>query len=412
MTFESRTAHLCGLLFPMDDEFEVLQRLVETPELFQEISQVTGTEFQRQAALREQYDAALVRGAMLLSELRAKARQKFSRADQMWFDRTGLEQSTAELIARHKAQRFTRTAEPVYDLCCGIGSDSIALAAMGNQVTSVDLSPMSCLRTQLNAAVYGVAERITTQVASAERVKLQSAYVHIDPDRRTGRQRAVKLEDYAPPLEFLQRLTEQTPGGGIKLSPASNFGGKFGPCEIELISLDGECKEATVWYGELSGPQAMRASILPAGYSIAGNPWELRPHVGRISRYVYDPDPAIVRAGLLDLLVEESGFRRLDASEEYLTSEELIDSPAAAPFEVLFNLPNNETEIRKTIRQGNWGEVEIKSRHVPTNADAMRKKMSLTGKGPVTLIIARVDGRTRALVCRRVKAAQDSEISE
>jgi len=69
---------------------------------------------------------------------------------------------------------------------------------------------------------------------------------------------------------------------------------------------------------------------------------------------------------------------------------------------VLQNLPNNETSIRKAVRSGAYGEIEIKSRHVPTNAEALRKKMTLAGTGRVTLMIARIDGRTRALLCHRI----------
>jgi Methylase of polypeptide chain release factors len=389
----------------MDDELDILRKLVATPEIFSEIERTTGTELQRQAALREKYNPGMVRAALLLSELRQRARGKFSRAEEMWFDRVGLEQSTAEVVARHKARRFASHSGEIVDLCCGIGSDAIALAREGRTVQAVDLSPLACERTRLNAGVYGVAERITRRVADATAVELTTeSLIHIDPDRRVGRQRAIKLEDYAPPLEFLLELIDRTSGGAIKLSPASNFGGKFGGNEIEVTSLEGECKEATVWYGALSGTHAMRATILPEGLSFAGNPWEWRPHVGPLARYVYDPDPAVVRAGLLDLVVDELKVQRLDAAEEYLTSESLVNSPAVVPFEVLANLPNNETEIRKWVRKGDFGEIEIKSRHVPVNPDAMRKKMSLSGQGRITLIIARVDGRTRALFCQRVSS--------
>jgi len=386
----------------MDDEFEVLRNLAQTPDLLEQAARTAGTSLQRQAGLREQYDAELVRAALLLTELRLKARRKFTRADQMWFDRTGLEQSTTELIARHKARRFETCPGPIFDLCCGIGSDSIALASLKKEVVSVDQSAAACLRTTLNAAVYGVGEFLRPQAAEATSLKLSGELVHIDPDRRAGKHRAFRLEDYAPSLEFLQQLTQRTLGGAIKLSPASNFGGKFGHNEIELISLEGECKEATVWYGALSGSLAMRATVLPSGFTLAGNPWEFRPHVGPLQRYLYDPDPAIVRSGLLDVLVQQQSVQRLDATEEYLTSELRVATPAMTGFEVLANLPNNDREIRKAIRSMELGELEIKSRHVPTNVEAMRKKMTLTGSGKAVLIIARLDGRTRALICKRI----------
>ncbi|WP_437185935.1 THUMP-like domain-containing protein [Planctomicrobium sp. SH668] len=386
----------------MDNELEIVKQLVLTPEVFHRVKDVSGTELQKQAALREEFPAALVRMALLLNDLRTRAQGKFSRAEEMWFDRTGLEQSTAEIVAKHKAKRFSQSTRRIFDLCGGIGSDSIAMASTGRDVTHIDLSPVMGHRAFLNAAVYGVADKVKIETADATTLDYTEALVHIDPDRRAGKQRALKLEDYSPPLEFLLQLQQQSAGGAFKLSPASNFGGKFNHCEIELISLDGECKEATVWYGELAGEAAMRATVLPSGFSIAGNPWELRPQVGPIGRYVYDPDPAIVRAGLLDLLVEQLPIHRMDDAEEYLTSDELIDCPAVTAFEVLENLPNNERGYRIAIRARGYGDVEVKSRHIPTDAQAIHRKMNLTGAGRATLMIAKVLGKSRALICNRV----------
>ena len=60
------------------------------------------------------------------------------------------------------------------------------------------------------------------------------------------------------------RSSRRVAGGAIKLSPASDFAQHFaGPnVEIELISLRGECKEATVWFGELASCRR-RATRLP-----------------------------------------------------------------------------------------------------------------------------------------------------
>jgi hypothetical protein len=145
----------------------------------------------------------------------------------------------------------------------------------------------------------------------------------------------------------------------------------------------------------------MRATVLPAGFSLAGNPWEARPRVGPLQRFVYDPDPAIVRAGLLDQLTEQLELQRLDDAEEYLTSERLSDSPAVRAFEVLAELPHNDRAIRNDIRERGLGELEIKCRHVPVDIEALRRKLPLTGKDKAVLIIARLQGKTRALICRR-----------
>src|SRR5882724_5369530 len=60
----------------------------------------------------------LVSAALRLSKCRIRGRSKFSRADRMWLEAVGLEQATAEPVARHKARRFAGSR--VVDLCSGI----------------------------------------------------------------------------------------------------------------------------------------------------------------------------------------------------------------------------------------------------------------------------------------------------
>jgi hypothetical protein len=91
-------------------------------------------------ALRKEYPADLVAAALAQHELRLVAREKFSRAMRMFFTRPGLEQASAEPVARHRAVRYA-SAETVADLCTGIGGDLIALAAT-SRVRAIDLDPV------------------------------------------------------------------------------------------------------------------------------------------------------------------------------------------------------------------------------------------------------------------------------
>lgn len=383
-------------------EVKLLTELQEHPELFDLIRQSKLSELKLQQSLRERYPSELVRAALTLHELRQRAKDKFSQAEEMYFSRQRLEQATPEVVAQHKAQRFLNADSPIYDLCAGMGADSIAIARTGKKIISIDTSPTALAEINCNAQAYGVNELIHTEQRDVREVDVSRKWIHIDPDRRVGVKRAIRLEDYEPPLEFMQELTVKAKAGAIKLSPASNFGGKFHNCEIELISLNGECREATVWFGDAAKEFDWTATILPGGWSLSANPEEYYPQVGPISHYLYDPDPAVVRAGLIDVLTSECGITRLDHAEEYLTSETLIESPAFSGFQVLQVLPNNIKEIRKYFRSNPIGEIEIKCRHVPVNAEQMRKKIPLTGQGRKTLLIARLQGKTKAVVAERI----------
>ena len=380
------------------DESRVLQALRQTPEILDLISGWTDAELGLQAVLRRQYPNDLVRAALSLHELRRKARAKFTRGDSMWLDRVGLEQSTSEAVSRHKALRFEG---PVYDLCCGIGGDSVALAERC-EVTAVDLNLAACLRAEWNAEVYGVGSRVKTLCADVASLTEIAGLVHVDPDRRAGSGgRVSRVEDYEPGLPFLNELMTRCRGGAFKVGPASNFGGKFDGVEIELISLSGECKEATIWFGDLAGKAPFRATALPSGETIAGHPLDASAALAPLGRYLYDPDPAVVRAGMLDLVAERHGLNRLDGAEEYLTGDNLVVSAFVDPFEVLADLPNNESDLRAWLRRSDFGQLEIKCRHIPIQADLLRRRLPLPGDRPGVLIFARCDGKARAIVARR-----------
>ena len=389
-------------------EAELLRRLKATPELFERIANEIGSELSIQDRLRQRFDPELVRAALTLNRLREKASTRFSKASQMWFDATGLEQATTEAVASHKAQRFHGR---VHDWCCGIGADTIALAEAGCQVDAVDISEAACLRTWFNCELYGVSDRVTLRRDDVEALPDRDGLLHIDPDRRPGgHQRMRRIEDCVPGYDFLRRAIAEFPGGAVKLSPASNFGGKFGDCEIELVSLNGECREATVWFGELAGDDPFRATSLPTGETLAADPLSAWTNVGDLGAWLFDPDPAIVRAGLVDVLAERLGLRRLDEAEEYLTGDALVDSPFVRAFAVVENLPNNQKEIRRAVRRHDAGQIEIKCRHVPIDVESMRRKLPLDGGESLTLIFTRQQGRTKAVLCRRPDSGDSDEL--
>ena len=249
----------------VDDEFRVLTT-EEGHRLLAEVDEMRSIRPADLARLRKVAAPGVVAAAVRLSMARRKAVEKFGRGDRMWVETTGVEQSTAEPVARHKAARFG-PCPLVVDLCAGIGGDAIAMAAT-SRVLAVDLDPGMCRRVLWNATVYDVGDRILAVRARAERFAIpRGAWVHLDPDRRAGRDRRARaIEDYAAGPSSWESIVRSVPGGAIKLSPAADFARHFpGPgYEVELISLRGECKEATVWFGEPASCRR-RATRLPVG---------------------------------------------------------------------------------------------------------------------------------------------------
>jgi hypothetical protein len=391
-------------------EWNTLHALRQTPQIFDRlqktIAETGGSDLQIQSRLRKEFSHDLVCAALTFHELRNKASVKFpAHAQDMWFDRVGLEQCTSAIVARHKAARFHGQ---VWDFCSGIGSDAAALADGGCDVVSVDSDPASCLRASWNADVLVPGRQPLFVCERVEDIANRTGLLHVDPDRRvTHQSRAVRLEDYVPGLEQMQRWSREFAGGAIKLSPAANFGGKFPEAEIELISVSGECKEATVWFGSLASEKPWRATALPAGESLSGDPLEAVAEIQTLGRYLFDPDPAVVRAGLVDVLADRLGLARLDSAEEYLTGDAPVASAFVRAFEVQAELSNNPKELKAYLRGSRVGQLEIKCRHIPVEVDRLRKQLPLPGDEPAVLIFARIAGRARAVIARRLPAFVD-----
>lgn len=393
---------------------DLWRRLREQPDLVNAAKDATGSPLAAQTALRAAFDPPLVPLALTLAECRRRAAGKFPFADRLWTDTRRLEQATSWPVAVHKATRFQG---PVADLCCGLGGDSLAIAGGGCDVRAVDIDPVCGVFVRANAEAVGVSDRVRFEAGDVTHREL-GGLIHIDPDQRAGPRRTRRIEQYRPPLAFLQELTGRAAGGAIKLSPASNFGGKFPGCELELTSLGGECKEATVWFGDLAGDVSNRATVLRSlpltalpleqptvvvetltGDPLAAIAEEARPQPGE---YLLDPDPAVVRAGLIDQLCVDEGLFRTDGAEEYLCSGTLPDSAFVTPFRVLGETANNTRAIRDMLAAAGIGPLEVKTRHVGADANRMQKRFRGRGDRPGVLFIARVSGQTRAVLTERL----------
>jgi THUMP domain-like len=273
----------------------------------------------------------------------------------------------------------------------------------------VDRSQAMCRRLAWNAAIYGLAERILPCRGLAESFPIPAvAWVHIDSDRRaTKPNRARSLADYAPGLAFLRSLAERAPAGAIKLSPGSDFATALPSpdLEIELISLDGECKEATVWFGAATTCRR-RATCLPEGVTWTDRDGDRSEHVrvptAAVAAYVYDPDPALLRAGLVDSLAAAHGLCRIAPDVDYLTSDRLIATPFLAPFQVQAVLPLDLKRLRRLVADENLGPLEIKLRGLDLSPENLRTQIHPRGSRPATLILVGGSGPARAVLARRL----------
>ena len=350
--------------------------------------------------LRRTYDPDLVAAAFALVELRARGAAKFSRASEMYFTRAGLEQATSEVVALHRAVRFSPFCR-VADLCVGLGGDLIGLAP-GRDVLAVDLDPLHVRLAELNAGVYGlpVPETRVEDVRNTNLAGIEAAF--LDPARRSAGAREFDPERGDPPLSWGLALAGRVGSVAIKCAPGLGLDAAPSEWEVEFVSLNGDLKEATLWSPALAAV-TRRATLLPSGHEllpVPGPPIVVRPP----GRYLLDPDPAVTRSGLVEDLARLLDAWKIDERVAFLSSDAPLITPFGRCLVVEDSAPWGLKALRATLRRLNVGSVDVRKRGSAVDVDDLRRRLRLTGGGRATVALTRSQGRPWALVCTDLPA--------
>jgi len=347
--------------------------------------------------LQKQYPSELAKAALETAILRVKAREKFTRAEKMYFTREALEQASGEVISRYRAERFAGFSS-VADLGCGIGGDTLGLAGHGS-VAAVDADVLRLAMAAQNLAVYGYRERVTLIEADLTRMQLPTVDAFFfDPARRVEGRRKFSIRDYQPPLAIVKDWLRHTPAIGVKISPGIKLEELSGyECEIEFISEKGELKECALWFGPLK-TATHRATLLPGRHTLTSSSDSSPSSLSFPLTYLYEPDPAILRAGLVTTLAAQLDARQLDPDIAYLTSDALTPTPFARAFVIEESFPFQLKRLRERLRALRVGEVQIKKRGSPLEPEALLHQLKLSGPEKRIVFLTHVQGKAYVLI--------------
>ena len=355
------------------------------------------------AGLRKKFPAELSRAAIETVLLRQKAAVKFSRASAMYFSKEALEVSSGEVITRYRAERFAKF-DCVGDFGCGIGGDAIGLATANRTVVAIDSDPVRLRMAEENLKVYGHSGNFIAADLLTEPLPLVPA-AFADPGRRSEGKRFLSLADYAPPpAELIARLPKNFPIG-FKLAPGASWEdlGLFSG-EVEFISVDGELKESVLWLGELR-TTARRATLLTSAggrLTMDAETVDERRDQVEIGAYLYDPEAAVNRAGLVPNLASIIDASPIDAVVQLLTAEGRRETPFAAVYRVEDVLPLDAKKISAWLRSNDIGRITAVKRGSLADTDELQSKWKLSGSKHRFVLFTRAASQQVAIVAERV----------
>ena len=166
------------------------------------------------------------------------------------------------------------------------------------------------------------------------------------------------------------------------------------------MSVGGGLKEAVLWAGHLTdGSTRRRATLLPSGASMRATADADGPApTGAMRHYLYEPDNAVVRAHLIGDLARSIDGVLLDASTAYITSDQLVETPFARPFEVRDVMPFSLKRLRAALRERDVGGVTIMKRGSAIDVEALRRDLRLSGTKQAVVILALIGGKHHAVI--------------
>ncbi|MFO8051552.1 MAG: hypothetical protein R6V01_07635 [Thermoplasmatota archaeon] len=321
-----------------------------------------------------------------IARTRRKARKKTSRAEELFFTSEGLRWATPEPAAVHCAERVK--ANHVMDISSGQGGQSIYLSETSDRVTAVDISPLNCLISYMNALSLNRELEIVNSDSLTENVRSMAqrdCLVFSDPARPPGARRR-RLEEIEPdPRKVYATYSEKASGFCFELPPYIDLHQIPMDIEAEYISFQGRLNRLNVYTGELKRSERS-AVILPEGSVLRGEP--------RIVTYCEDAsivtgswiseiDHSVIRSGLAWKLAEgnDASVMKLDERRSVLVSPHPISSPFIGPAMEVQAVSEDLNEVKSILRSIDAGSVTIRFKVEPSDYWAIRNDLEQGLKG-------------------------------
>lgn len=344
--------------------------------------------------LRRTFPADVAGELLTQAQLRRRAAVKFEDAARMFFAAEALEQATAQTPAVHRAAQLDACAPTgdFLDLGCGIGGDMLALAQR-RAVIAYEIDPVRARIAQANATALGLADRVTLHVANwttalAEGTLPPAAAAFVDPARRRNGKRSFSLFAMQPSLAEILKLRTQVSLVAVKVMPGVRNDELPANCCVEFVSHGGVCKEAVLWFGREGAPRRWASVHRADSWHVLADDG-VAPPLGDLTpgMFLYEPDPAVIRAGALAPLCARLDGHLFAPDIAYIVASELKPEALAQVFAIEEVHRFSLKLLGQRLAVLGIGQVELLKRGFPQEPESLRPRLRLTPGGRPAVVI-------------------------
>lgn len=371
-----------------------MQHPVLKTEIQQFIKDNTGKPVSQLALQKNPFDD--VEWAVVLNQVaaREKAQYKLPR----WFaaeniiypSKVSVEQTSSEATAKYKAGLVS--GERLIDLTGGFGVDDLYFAEKFSEVVHCELNPELSAIAAHNFQQLSVGNITCMQGDSLGILKSQNRlwdWIYIDPSRRNdAKGKVFMLSDCLPDVPALLN-TYFTFSTNIMVKTAPLLDISAGLAElsgvkaIHVVALNNEVKEL-LWLLEKdfkATPAIHAVNLVKDNETIVSGLYgsDVPVNYSLPQEYLYEPNSAIMKSGLIDAAGHSSGLSKLHRHSQLFTSASATEFPGRR-FKIQQVLLYNKPEMK---RYTEGRKMNITVRNFPVSVEELRKKWKIKDGGDV-----------------------------
>ena len=307
-----------------------------------------------------------------------------------------IEQCSSEATGRYKADLLK--GQTFVDLTGGLGVDTYFISQRFQQSDYVERQTELCVLAKHNFAVLKADIKVWNETAEEYLTHCEPKdCIFIDPARRDEHGRkTVSIADCTPDVSALQDvLLQKAERVMVKLSPMLDVSKALQELhhvkEVHVVAVANECKELDLvmerdYLGEAQficvnlmtdqQEQRFKQTEESSCHNMIAD---------SVQQYLYEPNPAVMKAGCFKLLAQRFGVYKLHKNSNLYTSEQLVPDFPGRIFEV-----EGWAHYNKKVKQTLLSDVEKASivvRNFPLTVAELRKSLKI-GDGDETYLFA------------------------
>ena len=326
-----------------------------------------------------------------------------------------IEQCSSEAAAKYKAGLLD--GQTFADLTGGLGIDTFYISQRFRQTDYVEMQTELCDLARHNFAILKADVKVLNETAEDYLKRCEPKdCIFIDPARRDEHGRkTISISDCTPDVAALQDLMRQEAKRVlIKLSPMLDISKALEELchvkEVHVVAVANECKELDFimerdYQGEV---HFVCVNLMTNQQELCFTMAEERNSTTRLAdgvmKYLYEPNPALMKAGCFKLLTACFDVYKLHRNSNLYTSDRLILDFPGRVFEVQDWAPYNK-KVKSTLL-ADVKKASVAVRNFPLSVAELRKNLKIADGDENYVFATTLKGEEKIIILTK-KAASD-----